>query len=214
MANETSYWQRCSSCKKEIGFTTAYQVCSVSTCNRKRTGMVFCSVGCWEMHLPMMRHREAYAVEKRSPDRATWQREQQASGESGTTVTSTPKSVAATPSPRSTNVSSAASQTDSSTTSTTSSDGNSIRRRVSVAPSSAQSSSQVREADLPREILIVASKLKKYIKARSGMNTSDGVMSVLSDHLRALCREAIRNAGEDGRKTVLDRDIPRPPRPS
>jgi histone H3/H4 len=31
---------------------------------------------------------------------------------------------------------------------------------------------------------------------------------VLSDHVRALCKEAIRNAAKDGRKTILDRDIP------
>src|SRR5829696_5656919 len=73
MATDTT-WSRCSACKKEIGFQTIYWVCSVSTCTRKRTGMVFCSVGCWEMHLPMMRHREAYAVEERSPSRAEWLR--------------------------------------------------------------------------------------------------------------------------------------------
>ena len=46
------------------------------------------------------------------------------------------------------------------------------------------------------------------MKARSGMNTSDTVVGVLSDHLRRLCNEAIRNAARDGRKTVMDRDIP------
>jgi histone H3/H4 len=53
----------------------------------------------------------------------------------------------------------------------------------------------------------VVSKLKAYVKARSGMNTSDNVTSVLSEHLRKLCNEAIRNAARDGRKTVLDRDF-------
>jgi hypothetical protein len=57
------------------------------------------------------------------------------------------------------------------------------------------------------EILVVVSKLKKYVRDRSGMNTSDGAMSPLSDHLRALCRDAIRHANEDGRKTVMDRDF-------
>ena len=63
----------------------------------------------------------------------------------------------------------------------------------------------------PRETLIVVSKLKKYIRARSGMNTSDTVLPALSEHVRRLCDEAIRNAGASERKTVLDRDIPRPP---
>jgi hypothetical protein len=57
------------------------------------------------------------------------------------------------------------------------------------------------------EVLIVVSKLKKYVRDWSGMNTSDSGMSVLSDHLRELCREAIRQAGMDSRRTVLDRDF-------
>ena len=61
--------------------------------------------------------------------------------------------------------------------------------------------------DVPEDILIVVSKLKKYIKARSGMNTSDTVMPVLSSYVRRLCDQAIRVAAEDGRKTVLDRDF-------
>jgi histone H3/H4 len=55
--------------------------------------------------------------------------------------------------------------------------------------------------------LIVVSKLKAYIKNRSGFNTSDAVMDLLSDHLRRLCDLAIDNASVDSRKTVLDRDF-------
>ena len=66
---------------------------------------------------------------------------------------------------------------------------------------------EIDDKDLPQEILIVASKLKKYIRARSEFNTSDGVMSLLSDHLRRLSVEAIKTAARDGRKTVLDRDV-------
>jgi histone H3/H4 len=62
--------------------------------------------------------------------------------------------------------------------------------------------------DAPQDVLVVASKVKKYIKARSGMNTSDAVVQALSDRVRALCDDAIRNAGGDGRKTVMDRDVP------
>ncbi|HVJ14332.1 MAG TPA: hypothetical protein VM686_02785, partial [Polyangiaceae bacterium] len=54
---------------------------------------------------------------------------------------------------------------------------------------------------------IVVSKLKAYIKARSGMNTSDAVTDALSDHIRRLCDLAIDNASVDNRKTVLDRDF-------
>jgi len=57
------------------------------------------------------------------------------------------------------------------------------------------------------EVLIVVSKLKSYIKAKSGMNTSDGIVPVLSDLVREVCDRAIESARADGRKTVLDRDI-------
>jgi histone H3/H4 len=67
-------------------------------------------------------------------------------------------------------------------------------------------------AQAEAEILIVVSKLKKYIRERSGMNTSDAVADVLSEHVRAICDDAIRTAAADGRKTVLDRDVPRPRR--
>ena len=39
------------------------------------------------------------------------------------------------------------------------------------------------------------------------LNTSDGVIPVLSDHLRKLCEDAIANASREGRKTVMDRDF-------
>lgn len=59
-----------------------------------------------------------------------------------------------------------------------------------------------------KEVLIVVSKLKNYIRAQSGMNTAGGVAGALSDHLRHLCDQAIENARKDGRKTVMDRDLP------
>ena len=63
----------------------------------------------------------------------------------------------------------------------------------------------------PTDVLIVASKLKTYIREGSGFNTSDRVMLVLSDVLRKLCDEAIRSAKRAGRDVVLDHDLP-PPR--
>ena len=61
--------------------------------------------------------------------------------------------------------------------------------------------------NVPKEILIVASKLKDYIKARADMNTSADVMDILSDFVRHQCDQAIDNARSEGRKTVLDRDF-------
>jgi hypothetical protein len=66
------------------------------------------------------------------------------------------------------------------------------------------------DTDIPNDVLIVVSKLKAYIKAKSGMNTSDGIVPVLSDLVREISDRAIESARADGRKTVLDRDI-KPP---
>jgi hypothetical protein len=57
------------------------------------------------------------------------------------------------------------------------------------------------------EVLVVASKIKGYIKAHGEMKTSAGVLDALSDRLRAMCDQAIESARSDGRKTVLDRDF-------
>ncbi len=57
------------------------------------------------------------------------------------------------------------------------------------------------------DILVVASKLKSYIKEKSGMSTSANVMPRLSEEIRRLCDQAIENAQRDGRKTVMDRDF-------
>ncbi len=155
---ETPSWRKCSSCKKPIGFNTKYYVCSVSTCNGERTGYVFCSVSCFEVHLPGARHKDAAAIESRSP----------ASG------------------------------------------GERAPSRKIIASSGAPSATNFgggTNTQVQREVLIVASRLKDYITARSEMNTSAGVMDVLSDHVRVLADRAIDNARADGRKTVLDRDF-------
>jgi len=57
------------------------------------------------------------------------------------------------------------------------------------------------------EVLVVASKVKSYIKDSGDMKTSAGVLQVLSDRLRSMCDQAIESARSEGRKTVLDRDF-------
>jgi histone H3/H4 len=57
------------------------------------------------------------------------------------------------------------------------------------------------------EVLVVASKVKVYIKEKGDMKTSSSVLSALSERIRTMCDEAIESARSDGRKTVLDRDI-------
>lgn len=67
-----SYWRNCSQCKKELAYKAPYYECSVSTCSRKRTGYVFCSILCWEAHVPGANHRNAGAIEKRAPTYEQW----------------------------------------------------------------------------------------------------------------------------------------------
>ena len=153
-------WRRCSACKQPIAFAAKYWACSVSTCNRERTALVFCTVSCWEVHLPGANHREAWAVEKTAPASGAERPAAAPAGPSGPT------------------------------------------RRIVAGPSPAQPAA-------PEEVLIVASRLKDYIRARSGFNTSDRVLAPLSVIVRRICDEAIQNARGEGRTTVLDRDIPR-----
>lgn len=165
MSNDT--WRRCSSCKKDIGFDTIYWVCNVSTCNRVRTALYFCSVPCWEAHLPTMRHRESWAVEQTAPGRAQYERERAEEVAKAARAPSERKVVARTPGP--------------------------------AGPAGA----------LPTDILIIASKLKNYVRAKSGMRTSDTCLDALSIIVRDACNEAIRRAGTEGRQTLMDRDFRR-----
>ncbi len=71
-SSEVKYWKKCSSCKKEIPFEGKYQVCDVSTCNSKRTGLTFCSVACWDSHLGFARHRDASALEMKAPSKSQY----------------------------------------------------------------------------------------------------------------------------------------------
>ena len=155
-------WLKCSACKNPIAFGATHWVCSVSTCNRARMRLVFCTVSCWDSHVAMLRHRDAWAVEAKAPTKEAW------AAEAHEEEVQAEKPVAP-------------------------------RRVVSEA-------APVTEKDM----LIVVSKMKKYIKDRSGFNCGDSVADVLSDHVRAICDEAIRAAGQDERKTVLDRDVPKP----
>ncbi|MBX7143974.1 MAG: hypothetical protein K1X79_05945 [Oligoflexia bacterium] len=57
------------------------------------------------------------------------------------------------------------------------------------------------------ETLVVVSKVKKYIRAQSGLNTSQCCIDALTKKIVDLCTQAITNARNDGRKTVMGRDI-------
>jgi hypothetical protein len=212
-------WLVCSACRSDIAFGSKYFQCSVSTCNRARMRLVFCSVSCWDSHVATLRHRDAWAEDKIAPTKAAWEREL---ADSDAPRPAAPRPAPAPapapapivrpsqspPSPPSS--SSPSSPSSSSLSSSSSSATPSPARRVVGEP---PPSTGVHLNDIvDTDILIVVSKLKKYIKDRSGMNCSDAVAEVLSDHVRALCDDSIRAAGRDERKTVLDRDVPRPRR--
>jgi len=57
------------------------------------------------------------------------------------------------------------------------------------------------------EVLVVASKIKKHIKEKSGMNTSASVMEALTAIIERECDRAIASAQSEKRKTVMDRDF-------
>jgi len=57
------------------------------------------------------------------------------------------------------------------------------------------------------ENLVVASKVKAYIKKNADMNTSASVMEALSRKVEQEIHQAVENAKRDRRRTVMDRDI-------
>lgn len=173
---ETPCWRKCSSCKKPIGFNARYFTCSVSTCNGQRTGYVFCSVPCFEVHLPTARHKDAAAMENKSPAEGAAEPRRIVIANSSADLMSR----ASTP-------------------------ANMAKSASAATPASASQSSGKGSVG-PKEVLVIASRLKDYIQARSDMNTSAAVMDVLSDHLRVITDRAIENARSERRKTVLDRD--------
>jgi len=175
---EHNRWRSCTTCKNTIPFGGKYWVCSVSTCNRKNTDYAFCSVNCWDAHVPIMKHRNAWAEEKRAPTQEEWkQKKAQELQEIE------------------------------------------LRRKRTAEVEERGGGGGEVEAKMtktvgkvPKETLIVVSRLKKYVNGRSGLKTSDGVMDVLSEIVRDVMDEAIHRAAAAGRSTVLDRDV-KPKRP-
>jgi len=60
------------------------------------------------------------------------------------------------------------------------------------------------------EVLVVASKVKKFIKDEAGLSTSAQAIDQLTVRVQAACDKAVENAKADKRKTVMDRDFAAP----
>ncbi len=58
-----------------------------------------------------------------------------------------------------------------------------------------------------KENLVVASKVKTYIKEAGDLKCSAAVFDSLSDKIRAMCDAAIESAKADKRKTVQEKDF-------
>ena len=154
-------WKNCSSCKKPIYYGQKHYICSVSTCQTARFFPRFCSVSCWDAHVPMMNHRNAWTEERFAPKEAPISARMPSGG------------------------------------------GDSDELRARMMRQMASDAKGVATKD----VLIVASKLKKYIKDRGDMNCSADVMEALSDIVRMHANDAIDRARADGRKTVKGRDF-------
>ena len=163
-------WKKCSACKDPVAFSSLYYVCSVSTCNRNRTALRFCSVSCWEVHLPVARHREAWAEERTAPSAAEAAAEENLGAPASGPVERKP-------------------------------------RRVIASRPKASGSSRSGRSSESQAVLIVASRLKQYVKAVSGYNTSDGVLDPLTQIVQEEIGKAIEKARAEGRRTVLGRDV-------
>jgi hypothetical protein len=180
MSQEAAHFRLCSSCRRPLDFGAKYYVCSVSTCNRVKMTLTFCSLPCFEAHVPTLRHREAWAEERRAPSFEEHERAEQAESNRGS------GSDARTPS---------------------------VGRQAATAtgwkPAASKELTMSNEVpnEVPSEVLVVISKVKAYIRAKSGMNTSDAVTAALSELVRSTCDQAVERAKSEGRKTVMARDI-------
>ncbi len=60
------------------------------------------------------------------------------------------------------------------------------------------------------ESLVVASKIKKYVKENEGLSTSSQAFDQLTVRVQKACLKAIENAQNSKRKTVMDKDFEDP----
>ena len=56
-------WRSCGSCKKNIDLGNNYYACEVSSCRKT----VYCSMPCFDAHVAVFRHKNAWAEERKAP---------------------------------------------------------------------------------------------------------------------------------------------------
>jgi histone H3/H4 len=186
---EPRHFRVCSSCRRPLEFESRYYTCSVSTCNRAKTALTFCSLPCFEAHVPVLRHREAWAEEQIAPSRSQFlaerERDQQQQNDPGRLEGAAQNRSAGVVTPSS-----------------------SVQRQAATGTGKPAASKELpMSEEVTKEVLVVISKVKSYIRAKSSMNTSDAVTEALSELVRTTCDQAIEKAKSEGRKTVMARDI-------
>lgn len=234
------HYRLCATCRRPIGFEERLYRCSVSTCNRKRARLAFCSVPCWDAHQADARHRDAGAEEGTAPTAAEHAREQEserARSGGGAVAEGAPLPPVTGPWLHENLVVAARfkdyvmGRSGMSTSDRVFSvlsaelrdvcdagillarrDGRKTLLERDVEARAARgvesrATGTVDVDDRPGDVIVVVAKLKGYVKARAGMNTADAVPAVLSGVLRRMARQAIRRAGADDRRTILDRDL-------
>lgn len=63
MNTHSSIWRNCGSCKGSILFGAKYYFCIISSCRKS----AYCSMPCFDDHLGVFRHRDAWAEERVAP---------------------------------------------------------------------------------------------------------------------------------------------------
>ena len=192
-------WLKCSACKNPIPFNATHWVCSVSTCNRARTRLVFCTV----VVLGQPRRR-------RAAPRCVGRRDARAD-DGGVGRASSPRARRARAPPRGPPPPQRATRGRPPSSSGDASQPTAVAGAIAASSSSPTVGRRVhlQLADVERDMLIVVSKMKKYIKDRSGMNCSDAVADVLA---RSRARDLRRR--DPRRRTRRAQDRPRSRRPA
>jgi histone H3/H4 len=238
METSQTFWRRCSNCKSPIALGAKYWMCSVSSCSKVRAPVQFCKPDCWAVHEEVAFHKNAWAVEHTAPktpdpEPSSSTPPKPAASTPPKPAAPAPARAATSEAPA---ASEAASSDDvlvvvsrlkdlikAESNGMSTSDqviqpfSDHVRRLADLGIESARKNGRktMLDRDLPRiappqakDVLVVVSKLKDYVRKKSDLRTSDEVPLAMSHELRRLALFAIEAARKDGRKTVMGRDVP------
>ncbi len=215
-------WKKCSACRRPITYGAVYWACSVSTCNSKRMGLFFCSIGCWDAHLPEARHRSAAAVEQRAPsapepEAPAPQSSAKAAAARPALHGDAPREILIVAAHLESYVADRAGEPLKVPPAVLHLLSDYLRERCDAAIQRAQAAG--RKTVLERDVapppaapagpmLCIVSRVKHYIRATADCNTAAAALDLLSAHVRALAHEGVRKVLREERGTLLPSDLP------